>query len=49
MAPRIAGSIEIQEFGFRGNIKEDLKIFVQLAIDSIAERASVCPYIEAER
>jgi hypothetical protein len=40
VAPGVAGSIEIQEFGFQGTISEAvLSMFVLLAIDSIVERA----------
>jgi hypothetical protein len=40
VAPRAAGSIEIQEFGFQGAISEAvLSKFVLLAIVSIVERA----------
>jgi hypothetical protein len=40
VAPGVAGSIEIQEFGFQGRISEAvLSMFVLLAIDSIVERA----------
>jgi hypothetical protein len=40
VAPGVAGSIEIQEFGFQATISEAvLSMFVLLAIDSIVERA----------
>ena len=40
MAPRVAGSIEIHEFGFRGTKEAFLKIFVRLAIDAIVGSAA---------
>ncbi len=55
MAPRVAGSIEIQELGFQGTISEAvLSMFVLLAIDPIVERAvgeaiGVIPRLSADR